>query len=199
MKSSFKVPKGLGRALGTLIRVNGFYTNCYRPIGIKFPEKTTLVGFTGLEEDMVCLYSNLSKLTYHVDSDKDLVAIEVTVRGRCISDDLCVDGVETEKGVHIFSMTNDKPITFSLYLLKATGVRDAKQNQQLLKDANAFAFQSRHSTVRNIYFSVEESMDGSDEETVDFSIEGASAEVLEEALDKSIQQLTNLRNQLIVV
>ena len=199
MESSFKVPKGLGRALGTLIRVNGFYTNCYRPIGIKFPEKTTLVGFTGLEEDMVCLYSNLSKLTYHVDSDKELFTIEVTVKGRCISDDLCVGGLEVEKGVHIFSMTSDKEITFSLYLLKATGIRDAKQNQQLLKDSNAFAFQSRHSTVKNIYFNVEESIDGSDEETVDFSIEGASREVLEEALNRSIQQLTNVKNQLIMV
>lgn len=198
MKSSFKVPKGLGRAFETLIRVNGFYTNCYRPIGIKFSEKTTLVGFPGLEEDMVSLYSNLSKLTYHLDSDKDLFVVEVTVRGRCVSDDLCVNGLEVEKGVYIFSMTSDKEITFSLYLLKSTGIRDAKQNQQLLKDLNVFAFQSRHSIAQNIYFNVEKSIDGSDEETVDFSIEGASKEVLEEALNRSIQQITNILDESIV-
>lgn len=163
--------RGEGEILGNLLRK---FALCrfpsWAPIAFKLATDDSNILSAGDEivESMVEFRQNLSELEFAVsntDENCELVNIEISFKGRLMSDDLKGDGVACKTlGVPLLTSLTGREISLVVYFRKETGTSSSTDNLTFLQergvfhdDSNIIFISSSHCLVSQFGFKVEQS------------------------------------------
>ena len=157
------VPTGISLAVANLIRgtiLSQFPS--WRPFAYEFDSKASILSVDSIMEDPISIHGAVSSLTFTLDRDPALGEIlpeSYAVEGRFTVGQLKsltqfqLSGVTD--GFPLF--TSVKPLNVKVWYLFSSGKRDEDQNRKLLPTSNnVVIFSSRHTSVEEISFKLNE-------------------------------------------
>ena len=162
------VPKPIALSVANLVRgtiLSQFPS--WRPIAYEFSSKASILSVESIMEDPISINGAFSALSYSLEGTESLGSVRketYEINGKF--------GLSELKSSTKFTITHNmsnnfnlltsiKPVTINVIYLFSTGKRDEDQNRKLVPVSNNIVvFASRHTSVEEISYQLEERPDG---------------------------------------